>query len=53
LRGISLMKLEKVTLYAEQKKGNENVSKTMLIGKIAGPQELETKVLDALKRTFT
>lgn len=50
LHGISLMKLEKVTLYVEQKKGNENSSKTLLIGKMNTPQELETKILEALKR---
>lgn len=52
LRGITLLKLDKLTMHAEQQKGEQQVSKNILVGKIKTPVEMETKVIEGLKRTF-
>ena len=47
-RGITLVKLENVTLSFEKKSGTEMQSNTRLIGKAKTPKEVEQKIFAAL-----
>ena len=48
----TLLKMGKVSLHAERKQGNEVVTKQCMIGKAKSPQDLEAKVIKALKKGF-
>ncbi|MFQ5729492.1 MAG: transcription-repair coupling factor, partial [Waddliaceae bacterium] len=48
LHGYTLLKLNKVSLTTEQRKGKKTITRQLLIGKIRSPQDLEDKILKAL-----
>lgn len=49
LNGFTLVKLEKLSLYLEQHKGKQTRSKRLLLGKFKNAQELEIKIIKAMK----
>ena len=49
LNGFTLLKLDKVTLVLEQHKGKQTRTKRILLGKFKNAQELESKVIKAMK----
>ena len=48
----SLLKFDKFTFLAEQKRGKETITKTLLLGKYSTPQNLEALAIKALKKGF-
>lgn len=52
LRGFVLLKWDREYLIAERKKGTETHTKKLQMGKFKNPQEMETKVLKALRDSF-
>lgn len=46
----SKLKLEKISLHSERQKGKKLLVKKQLIGKVTSPEDLEKKVIDALKK---
>lgn len=50
--GFTLLKQEKLTFTAERQKGKEAISRKLLIAKVKSPEELENKLIAALKKEF-
>lgn len=48
LHGYTLLKIDKISLHSEQKKGKETITRRQLIGKISSPQKLEQKIIGLL-----
>lgn len=49
----SLIKMEKVSIFAERKQGSRTISKNILFSKIKNPEEVENKVIELLARGFS
>lgn len=49
LNGFTLLKLDKVSLFMERHKGKHVTTKRALIGKYKNPQDLENRVIQAMK----
>jgi transcription-repair coupling factor (superfamily II helicase) len=49
LQGYTLLKLNKFSLTAEQRQKKKTIARQMMIEKISSPQDMEDKVLKALK----
>ncbi len=47
--GYTQLKIDKLSLHSEQKKGNKTISRQQLLGKIASPQKLEEKIVALIK----
>lgn len=52
LRGFVLLKWDLLTLLAERKKGKESETKKVLVQKFKNPQDMENKVIKALRDSF-
>jgi hypothetical protein len=42
------VKVDKLTLYSEQKKGTKSIARQQLLGKFSTPEQLEEKILARL-----
>lgn len=50
LSGYTQLKLEKLSMHSEQKKGSQTISRTQLIGPLKDPEKLEEKVFSLFKQ---
>lgn len=53
LNGITVLKIDKLSITAEQHKGKQTIARKFLLGKFKGPQDLEEKIIKSLKKEFS